>query len=79
VFDRNIQGGPKVGIQYIVNYSIPTVYLLLAHPVYVPILISGFVLIDEIYPEDDQDSGRNTSRMFNKRKLKGVYLCGFLR
>jgi len=26
----NIQGGPKVGIQYIVY----TVYLLLAHPVY---------------------------------------------
>jgi len=27
-----IQGGPKVGIQYIV-YSIITVHLLLAHPV----------------------------------------------
>ena len=29
-----VQGGPKVGIQYIDNYSIPTVYLLLAHPVF---------------------------------------------
>jgi len=27
-----IQGGPKVGIPYIVNYCILTVYLLLAHP-----------------------------------------------
>jgi len=26
-----IQGGPKVGIQYIVNYCKPNVYLLLAH------------------------------------------------
>jgi len=29
----DIQGGPKVGIQYVV-YSIITVYLILAHPVY---------------------------------------------
>ena len=29
----NIQGGPKVGIKYIVNYCILTVYLLLTHPV----------------------------------------------
>jgi len=29
---RNIQGGPKVGIEYIIVYSIITVYLLLAHP-----------------------------------------------
>jgi len=28
-----IQGVPKVGIQYITNYCILTVYLLLAHPV----------------------------------------------
>ena len=33
------------------------------------------MLINEWHPEDDQNSGRNTSRMFNKRKLKGVYLC----
>jgi len=30
----DIQGGPKVGIEYIVVYSIITVYLLLVHPVY---------------------------------------------
>jgi len=29
-----MQGWPKVGIQYIVNYCIPTIYLLLAHPVF---------------------------------------------
>ena len=29
----NIQSGPKVGIQYKVNYCIPTVCLLLAHTV----------------------------------------------
>jgi len=28
-----IQGGPKVGIQYIIVYSIITVYIILAHPV----------------------------------------------
>ena len=28
----NIQGEPKVGIQYRVNYCIPTVYLLFALP-----------------------------------------------
>ena len=33
MFRCHIQGGPKVGIEYIVNYSVPTVYLLLAHPV----------------------------------------------
>jgi len=32
-------GGPKVGIQYRVNYCIPTVYLLLAHPVYLWITV----------------------------------------
>ena len=26
-----IQGEAKVGVQYIVNYCIPTLYLLLAH------------------------------------------------
>jgi len=30
-----IQGGSKVGIQYIANYCILTVYLLLAHSVYI--------------------------------------------
>ena len=30
---HNIHGGPKVRTQYIVNYCIPTVYLILAHHV----------------------------------------------
>ena len=72
MFDRNIQSGPKVGIQYIVSYCIPTFDPLC---ICANINIRFCVLIDEIHPEDDQDSGRNTSKIFNKRKLKGVYLC----
>jgi len=34
-----IQCGPKVGIQFIVNYCVPTVYQLLAHPVFITELI----------------------------------------
>jgi len=32
--NENIQGGPKVGIQYIVHYCTSTVYPLLAHSVH---------------------------------------------
>ena len=34
-----IQDVPKVGIQFIVNYCIHTVYIFLAHPVFIVIYL----------------------------------------